>query len=127
MRVAKMEVFELKSAESVRSNTVHREGHALEGLQAENKAQAAELAKLRCGARQAPGAWSSICCTGLKGKGRMASLISGVGTWNRCPALLFWVTAESSGHGTATCAQQPLQSIEGPHSQGCRLCCCCFR
>lgn len=47
MRVVKMEVFELKSAEAVRSNTMHRESHALVDLQAENKAQAAELAKLR--------------------------------------------------------------------------------
>eukprot|EP00967_Tisochrysis_lutea_P037793 scaffold45361_cov17-Tisochrysis_lutea.AAC.1 len=46
IRVAKMEVFELKSAESVRSNTAHREDSAKDELAAENKALTAEVSKL---------------------------------------------------------------------------------
>jgi len=48
MRVAKMEAFELKSAESVRSNTAQRDMTMKESQMAEAKVLAAELTKLRC-------------------------------------------------------------------------------
>ena len=48
LRVAKLEAFELKSAESMRTNSVQRDGSAKESLQAVIKAHAAELSKASC-------------------------------------------------------------------------------